>query len=78
MGGINGTGQVPLISNFPSLIDTDTPDSAKTRTGFDGNDDWELVFSDEFNKDGRTFFDGGESDAASCERKRARASRFTL
>jgi beta-glucanase (GH16 family) len=65
LGGINGTGQVPLISNFPTLIDADTPDSAKTRTGFDGNDDWELVFSDEFNKDGRTFFDGGESTSAS-------------
>jgi hypothetical protein len=61
LGGINGTGQVPLISNFPSLVDADTPDSAKTRTGFDGNSDWELVFSDEFNKDGRTFFDGGKS-----------------
>jgi beta-glucanase (GH16 family) len=75
LGGINGTGQVPLISNFPSLIDTDTPDSAKTRTGFDGNSDWELVFSDEFNKDGRTFFDGGESaSATACERKRAGTS----
>jgi beta-glucanase (GH16 family) len=73
LGGINGTGQVPLISNFPSLIDTDTPDSAKTRTGFDGNSDWELVFSDEFNKDGRTFFDGGES-ASACERQRASMS----
>lgn len=43
------------------MVDADTPDSAKTRTGFDGNSDWELVFSDEFNKDGRTFFDGGKS-----------------
>jgi hypothetical protein len=69
LGGINGTGQVPLISNFPSLIDADTPQDARTRTGFDGNSDWELVFSDEFNKDGRTFFDGGmsfESESRKC------------
>lgn len=59
IGGINSTGQVPLITNFPSLIDSDTPDDAMTRTGFDGNQ-WELVFSDEFNKDGRTFFDGDD------------------
>lgn len=59
LGGINSTGQVPLITNFPSLIDTDTPQDALTRTGFDGNQ-WDLVFSDEFNKDGRTFFDGDD------------------
>lgn len=59
LGGINSTGQIPLIANFPSLIDTDTPDDAMTRTGFDGNQ-WDLVFSDEFNKDGRTFFDGDD------------------
>lgn len=59
LGGINSTGQIPLIANFPSLIDTDTPPDAMTRTGFDGNQ-WDLVFSDEFNKDGRTFFDGDD------------------
>ena len=59
LGGINATGQYPVISGLPKLIDDDTPDSVKTRTGFDGNQ-WELVFSDEFNKDGRTFFDGDD------------------
>ena len=59
LGGINSTGQIPLIANFPSLIDPDTPPDAMTRTGFDNNQ-WDLVFSDEFNKDGRTFFDGDD------------------
>lgn len=44
---------------MPQLIDADTPDSAKTRTGFDGQD-YELVFSDEFNVDGRTFYPGDD------------------
>ena len=53
------------------MIDPDTPPEVYSRTGFDGNDDWELVFSDEFNEDGRTFYDGddpfwqGESSRAS-------------
>lgn len=52
LGGINSTGQVPQISNFPSVIDKDTPSDVYTRTGFDG-EQYNLVFSDEFNKDGR-------------------------
>ena len=39
--------------------DTDTPDSAKSRTGFDG-EQYELVFSDEFNTDHRTFYPGDD------------------
>ncbi|KAF8878855.1 beta-glucan synthesis-associated protein-domain-containing protein [Infundibulicybe gibba] len=46
---VNGTG----------LIDTDTPNSAKTRKGYDG-EDYDLVFSDEFNVDGRTFYPGDD------------------
>lgn len=41
------------------LIDPDTPDSALTKTAMDGSD-WNLVFSDEFNKEGRTFYDGDD------------------
>ncbi|KAH9925396.1 glycoside hydrolase family 16 protein [Epithele typhae] len=59
LGGINGTGQVPALNNFRSLIDTDTPDSAKTRKGTDGKS-YDLVFSDEFNTDGRSFYPGDD------------------
>ncbi|KAL0243411.1 hypothetical protein I308_105377 [Cryptococcus tetragattii IND107] len=59
IGGINSTGQVPLISNIPSAIDNDTPQEAYTRTGFDGKT-YNLVFSDEFEKEGRTFFPGDD------------------
>ncbi|WWC89094.1 uncharacterized protein L201_004012 [Kwoniella dendrophila CBS 6074] len=59
LGGINSTGQYPSIPNLPKLIDDDTPDDVKTRTGFDG-EEWSLVFSDEFNKDGRTFYPGDD------------------
>lgn len=54
----NGTGQIPSL-NLPQLIDPDTPDQYLTRTGFDG-EDYELVFSDEFNKDGRSFYPGDD------------------
>lgn len=58
--GVNGTGQIPdLPGLISSLIDPDTPDSVKTRTGFDGKK-YDLVFSDEFNVDGRTFYPGDD------------------
>ncbi|KAH8110124.1 beta-glucan synthesis-associated [Phellopilus nigrolimitatus] len=56
---INGTGQAPVLFQTPELIDAATPDSVKTHTGFDGNQ-YNLVFSDEFNTDGRTFYPGDD------------------
>ncbi|PVG00271.1 putative KRE6-glucan synthase subunit [Serendipita vermifera] len=59
LGGINFTGQVPDLPNVPSRIDKDTPQDAYTRTGFDGHK-YNLVFSDEFNTDGRSFYPGDD------------------
>lgn len=62
---VNSTGQAdPFITPsgefyMPQLIDPDTPNSAKTRTGFDG-EQYTLMFSDEFNIDGRTFYPGDD------------------
>ncbi|KAH7351064.1 glycoside hydrolase family 16 protein [Rhexocercosporidium sp. MPI-PUGE-AT-0058] len=50
----------PLLKNQRiGLIDPDTPDSAKTVTSNDGKK-LKLTFSDEFNTDGRTFYDGDD------------------
>jgi beta-glucan synthesis-associated protein KRE6 len=51
----------PLLTNVRTgLIDPDTPESAKTRTStFDGST-LNLVFSDEFNDDNRTFYEGDD------------------
>jgi len=59
-GGTNATGQVPDMGNF-GLIDKDTPGSAYTKKPYtaDGSD-WQLVFSDEFNVEGRTFYPGDD------------------
>ena len=59
LGGINGSGQIPDLPGLPSMIDADTPPSALTRKGSDGNL-YDLVFSDEFNVDGRTFYPGDD------------------
>jgi hypothetical protein len=59
LGGINATGQYPDITGLPTLIDPDTPSDKRTYKGGDGKT-WDLVFSDEFNKDGRTFYDGDD------------------
>ncbi|KAH9965331.1 beta-glucan synthesis-associated [Russula dissimulans] len=48
-----------LAIHTRSLIDPDTPDAALHRTGFDGVD-YDLVFSDEFNEDDRSFFAGDD------------------
>jgi len=61
IGGTNSSGQVPDIPGFPALIDSDTPDDIVNgkRVGYDGKD-YQLVFSDEFNTDGRTFYPGDD------------------
>jgi beta-glucan synthesis-associated protein KRE6 len=62
IGGINSTGQVPQIfgGRF-ALIDPDTPKDAYTRASpHDPTQTYDLVFSDEFNVDNRTFYSGDD------------------
>ncbi|KZV93040.1 SKN1-domain-containing protein [Exidia glandulosa HHB12029] len=56
---VNGTGQAAVLATIPKLIDPATPDTAKTRTGFDGFE-YELVFSDEFEVPDRSFYPGDD------------------
>ncbi|KAA1084566.1 hypothetical protein PGT21_030862 [Puccinia graminis f. sp. tritici] len=61
-GGRNNLGgymRAPTIPGFRELIDPDTPREARSRVGADG-EEYELVFSDEFNVDGRTFWKGDD------------------
>lgn len=62
LGGTNATGQVPDILGGYGLIDKDTPQEAYTRKSYLNNNDEEyaLVFSDEFNVEGRSFFPGDD------------------
>lgn len=57
---IPGRENEPLLQNIrKGLIDPDTPKSAMTRKGANGKTQ-NLVFSDEFNVAGRTFYDGDD------------------
>ncbi|KAF9516003.1 glycoside hydrolase family 16 protein [Hydnum rufescens UP504] len=56
---INGTGQIPALLGMPTLVDPATPSEFLTRTGFDGQP-YELVFSDEFETPGRSFYPGDD------------------
>ncbi|PPQ67112.1 hypothetical protein CVT25_005713 [Psilocybe cyanescens] len=59
LGGINATGQVPAIAGNWGLIDIDTPTSVYTKSSLhDSKAEMQLVFSDEFNVPGRTFYPG--------------------
>lgn len=61
IGGINATGQIASIPGFrSSLIDPDTPADAYSRLSPDGTKNMKLVFSDEFNTDGRSFYPGDD------------------
>ena len=51
--------QVPSIGNF-GLIDLDTPKDVYTRRSIRDNSPMLLVFSDEFNMDGRSFYPGDD------------------
>lgn len=47
------------MANGWGLVDVATPDWARTRTSFvDGSTELQLVFSDEFEVDGRSFYPG--------------------
>ncbi|TFK84551.1 glycoside hydrolase family 16 protein [Polyporus arcularius HHB13444] len=60
LGGINATGQVPDIPGNWGLIDKDTPADLKTKVDYVTGQTWKLVFSDEFNVEGRTFYPGDD------------------
>lgn len=61
LGGINSTGQIPSFTNKVSLIDPDTPKEAMSIPGYlDSTQTYQLVFSDEFNVDGRSFYPGDD------------------
>ncbi|KAE8328099.1 beta-glucan synthesis-associated protein-domain-containing protein [Aspergillus sergii] len=54
-------GERSTLKNLRTgLIDPDTPASAMTKKSADGKE-WKLVFSDEFNTPGRTFYDGDDA-----------------
>ena len=56
---IQGIPQPTEMFKMPDMVDGDTPDDAKTRTGWDG-EEYVLVFSDEFNVDNRSFYPGDD------------------
>ncbi|KIK05421.1 glycoside hydrolase family 16 protein [Laccaria amethystina LaAM-08-1] len=61
LGGINASGQVPSISGNWGLIDSDTPLNLHTKPSYhDPSQTLQLVFSDEFNTDGRSFYPGDD------------------
>lgn len=60
-GGTNGSGQVSSVPGVrTSLIDPDTPQDAYTRQSGVESSTMHLVFSDEFNAPGRSFYPGDE------------------
>jgi len=61
VGGINASGQIPDMTGNWGLIDLETPQSAYTIPSVrDSSVELQLVFSDEFNTDGRTFYPGDD------------------
>lgn len=42
------------------LVDLDTPRDVYTKNDYVNGKSWQLVFSDEFNRDGRTFYPGDD------------------
>lgn len=57
---LNSTGQVPALPKLRQLVDPDTPAAARKWTSSVHKLDYELVFSDEFEQPGRTFWPGDD------------------
>ncbi|EIW76863.1 glycoside hydrolase family 16 protein [Coniophora puteana RWD-64-598 SS2] len=61
VGGLNASGQIPSMLGSFGLIDVDTPKSVYTKPSYTNpNEEMDLVFSDEFNVGGRTFWPGDD------------------
>lgn len=60
IGGTNGTGQVPVIPPSLKLVDPETPSASTTWKSPYSKDNFHIVFSDEFNTPGRTFWPGDD------------------
>ncbi|KAJ3748732.1 beta-glucan synthesis-associated [Lentinula detonsa] len=61
IGGLNASGQVPAMPGNWGLIDLETPQEAQTLPSWkDASQTMQLVFSDEFNTPGRTFYPGDD------------------
>lgn len=52
--------QVPVLIGGWGLVDEETPEDALTKKSYGGGPDMKLVFSDEFNVDGRSFYPGDD------------------
>ncbi|KAM5536682.1 hypothetical protein V8D89_009609 [Ganoderma adspersum] len=57
---INATGQLGSIPGNWGVIDLDTPQDAYTYPDFLSGQPWQLIFSDEFNVEGRSFYPGDD------------------
>ena len=60
LGGTNASGQVPEMNGNFGLIDLDTPEDVRTKADYVNGKTWQLVFSDEFNVEGRSFYPGDD------------------
>lgn len=60
VGGLNASGQVPEMTGNWGLVDIETPDEARTFASYNNGEDLVLVFSDEFNTEGRSFYPGDD------------------
>ncbi|KAF8903538.1 beta-glucan synthesis-associated protein [Mucidula mucida] len=58
--GVNASGQVPVMSSGFSPIDPETPKDVLLKTSRRDGEQWQLVFSDEFNTEGRSFYPGDD------------------
>jgi len=60
IGGINATGQITTLPGNFGLIDKDTPKEFYTKKSYNSDEELVLVFSDEFEIEGRSFFAGDD------------------
>lgn len=58
--GLSTISQVPSMAGNWGLIDVQTPKAALTKTSYHDGTELQLVFSDEFNIEGRTFYPGDD------------------
>ncbi|TFK55574.1 glycoside hydrolase family 16 protein [Heliocybe sulcata] len=60
IGGINASGQIAKMPGDWGIIDAETPTDVYTKASWHDGSELQLVFSDEFNVEGRSFWPGDD------------------
>jgi Beta-glucan synthesis-associated protein SKN1/KRE6/Sbg1 len=69
---------MPMISSFSGWVDPDSPAEFRTMASYTDGKIYDLIMSDEFNREGRSFKDGDDPTWTGMKRLHLHADAFYI